>query len=438
MNVKGRKMWQDDETDDPTMGLPAEADGLALAEKFLISAVSIAEQKGIKLPDIAALRAGIITPHQAGTDAPLDPTAVALETKLAGARERLGSPDRLQLAVEGYERIYDALAATQATAQMASGSQTGQPYIPTSRLVRLARKLGDLNVSLGKRDEAEMWLLKSVELAGGHSDHQQQSRDDILKQINGVAREQGDLLDDGQHKQSTGWFSTWFTPVRPSLNDLTTVQQTPAPKPTPGLTRSLISTLVSMSALYASPPPTSSTSNSAPPTPSDPAWRSGLEEALRVQASTLRLIRFELERTANEQSSSPSSPSHSGSELHTLWLRHNESLISMHLAETMYALQQSSASKSKFKSIFSSGSGDKHTQSVKWLNEAKQAAEQVQSTLLSRTLTSAKKGAKAGTAPTLNEKWTSDPAIKTPATRLARDALRVRREADGMLSALSA
>ena len=117
-------------------------------------------------------------------------------------------------------------------------------------------------------------------------------------------------------------------------------------------------------------------------------------------------------------------------------------MISVHLAETMYALQQSSASKSKFKNLFSSSSSqDKHIESINWLKEAQQAAKQVQDTLLSKKQTSTpekkkKQDAKA-TAPVLSEKWTTDPAIKTPASRLARDAMRVSKEADGMLSALS-
>lgn len=404
MNV--RSDWQSLSAED--VGLPMERDGMGVAEKILALAVAIGEHKGIKLPDIAAVRAGVATSHQAGADAPLDPTAIALETRLAGARERLGDADMLPLAIAGYERIYDALAATQGTNAVVEGSHSGQPHVPVSRLVRLARKLGDLNVSLDRKDEAEAWLLKAVELAGGRPGERKEA---VLQEVAGVA--------DADQTRG-GWFSKWFghteTEVQSQLQSQPQPPSPPTPTPTPSLTRSLVSALLSMSGLYASAPNASITS------PTDPTWRSNLEEALRVQASTLRLIRFELERTA----ASMTSPT-LGAELHTLWLRHNEALVSLHLAETMYGLKGSGGSNSSaglIKRTLSRAvkTQDDNTQSLTWLIEARKCADQVHAQLVGVN----------------KDKWSKDgdAAISIPASRLLRDSMRVKVQADRMIRAL--
>ncbi|CAO1619246.1 unnamed protein product [Sympodiomycopsis kandeliae] len=375
MNVKGRK--KDPEEENGREGLPMESDGLALSEQFLSAAVVAAEKKGIKLPDLAAYRAGVLSSQAAGLDKPLDGTAVALETRLASARERLG-PEYTPMAIAGYERIYDALQA----------QSTAGPTVDASRLVRLARKIGDLNVSMGNRDEGKRWLLKGIELAGGKG---------------------GQEGEEAATASTAGAIASTPVPV-------------PVPAPTPALTRSLVSTLVSMSGFYASRP-----SNGAGSSGAD--WKSSLEEALRVQASTLRLIRTELERTSTQSSDTKSTSSRAnnhGKQLHTLWLLHQESCISIHLAETIYALGRtnSSSSKNLLKSLFGGGS-ESNSKSLKWLQEASDHSLSIRNQL---SLDGDK----------LSAHWESaQQSVRLPAQRLWRDSNRVKIEVDRMLAALN-
>ncbi|PWN23132.1 hypothetical protein BCV69DRAFT_110031 [Microstroma glucosiphilum] len=435
-------------------------DGLASAEQYLAACLQTAEEKGIRLPDIAALRAGLKNAHQSGADAPLDQTAVILETRLAACRERIGTYDTLPLAISGYERLYDALAATDSAHEAVGHS--GHPSIANSRLVRLATKLGDLNAEIGRREEAEAWLLKAITLAGQGS-HTSAAKGSILEEVAGVAGEEP--ASSSSHK---GWFSGWghSAPLSPSQGAPdaapdatlpTSVASKPAVTPTPSLTRSLVSTLLSISGLYAAPPSPGQTD------PRDATWRANLEQALRIQASALRLIRLELSRvqsqTAQQGQVTVDPTSEASRDLHSLWLKNNEAMVSLHLAETIYALNRSgSRTADAMKSLLSrasnavSGGGDnskvKHGQSIDWLLEADSAAQVVQASLLTPRAVSGKAAAARNRSgktsgqvsellpEDLKEQWKSHPQLKIPAERLLRNSGRVRSEAKGMVDVL--
>ncbi|EPQ26878.1 uncharacterized protein PFL1_05513 [Pseudozyma flocculosa PF-1] len=137
-------------------------DGMVMAMRYLSVALQAAREKGIVLPDIDAVRAGL-----ASSSAPLhiDPTALALESKMASIRERHGSRGATANAIEGYERVFDLLMLSAAApSQVQSGGDA-----QSAKLVRLATKIGDLNAAIGQKTEAESWLQKAVELAGAGS-----------------------------------------------------------------------------------------------------------------------------------------------------------------------------------------------------------------------------------------------------------------------------
>lgn len=362
-DLLGPSSWR--KTASPSLEAVAfSQNALEQATRYLEVAAAIAEKEGVRLPDVAAVRLGLASAHQAHTDAPLDETALRLENRLAATRERVGTPGALSLAVAGYERIFDALSASELTKETTGHS--GQDGVPTSRLVRLASKLGDLNAQMGKRREAEAWMLKAVSLAGQGPQPAAGGveKEHVLAQIHG--------------EEGAGAVATLPTPT---------------PTPTPALTRSLVSSLLSLSTLYASPPTASTPSSSSSSPASDPAWRTGLEEAVRVQAAALRLIRLDLER---EQSTGGSGNEEIGQLLHIHWLQHREALTSVHLAETMYALQNRAGASAGvvgrvrgafaglFKSDNASGSGsneDEHASSLQWLRSADTVASHVQSSL---------------------------------------------------------
>lgn len=431
-------------------------DGLASAEQYLAACLQTAEEQGIRLPDIAAFRAGLKNAHQSGADAPLDQTAVILETRLAACRERIGTYDTLPLAISGYERLYDALAATDSAHEVVEHS--GHPAIANSRLVRLATKLGDLNAEIGRREEAEAWLLKAITLAGQGS-HTSAPKGSILEEVAGVAGEE-----EAQSSSHKGWFSGWghsappsTSPAAPDTSLPTSSVSKPAVTPTPSLTRSLVSTLLSVSGLYAAPPTPGQTD------PRDATWRSNLEQAMRIQASALRLIRLELSRVQSQsaqQGQGVADPTSEGSrDLHALWLKNNEAMVSLHLAETIYALNRSgSRTADAVKSLLSkaggavSGGGEssqgKHGQSIDWLLEADAAAQLVQASLLTPRAVSGKAAAARNRAgkgsgqvqellpEDLKEQWKSHAQLRVPAERLLRNSGRVRTEAKGMVDAL--
>lgn len=430
---------------------------LEQAERYLEVAIRLAEKQGVKLPDVAAVRLGLTNAHQAGTDKPLDETALRMESRLAATRERVGSPAAVGRAITGYERIFDALSAAELTRETTGHS--GREGADASRLVRLATKLGDLNALLGKREEAEAWMLKAVSLAGQGPQPTVEGaqREEVLGQVAHMNGEQGE-----RPQVSSSWFSGWTgsKKAQDAAAAPATTLATPTPTPTPALTRSLVTSLLSLSALYASSPNPASTT-SAPS--SDPAWRTGLEEAVRVQAAALRLIRLDLER---EQSSASKE---AAGELHTLWLQHREALTSSHLAETMYALQSRSGAAGVLSKVRGALTGlfhstheedHPHASSIQWLRSADSLASSVQSSLArpsplaavlsGRSSPAAKKAAKAASvaggsttstsspfAPEdVQERWLRVEGGDMVAWRLLRDSTRLRAEAGRMVKAL--
>lgn len=430
-------------------------EGLDMAERFLESALIAAESKGIRLPDLAAVRAGaIITPHEAGADKPLDATAVALETQLASIRERLGTKTALEGALAGYTRVFDALASADATNRVVGALQqpndastaadkaaTGQPSIKPQRLVRLATKIGDLHAALSQRSDAEAWLLCAVDIAGrraqeedgtGAIDGQRGGADAAANQA--LAGSGGGLSAESQRPAETqeakaaassstkgnSWSSLFRSTKKPDIEPRTTttsdntddslpLNATPPPAP---LTRSLISALLSLSALHA-----------------QAADRKSLEQALQFQISALRLTRVEAERLAWAGTVSDAESRRKAglkAQLHALWLAQHDALASMHIAETIYALGPGAASASSslasyttmLTSFFTHSAEDRDvTKSVEWLKEADERAELITSQL----------GKKVKKDLVLADRWTSQrQELQVPATRLLRDAKRIR------------
>lgn len=431
-------------------------ESFTLAESYLVVGLNEAEKKGLRLPDPAALRAGAVsTPQQIG-GVPLDQTAVTLETRLASVRERIGSPAALAKAAAGYERVFDALQ--------------NFPYTPTEqsppapRMVRLASKLGNIYLQLGRRDDAERWLLRAVGMAEQRA---VASSADAQGEFSlGVGRHiLGEITAEPEREKSSndekGSLGRWFAGSRSGSRDSPTVSLpamaspaahmdlraagTASREPQPALTRALVSTLLYLSALYALPPP--GTKAGAIPS-SEAVWRTSLEKALRVEASALRLVRDEQQRLAALQTGhSISAPARLPRTLHALWLMHHDALVSMHVAETIYALSTGTSSSAiagaleKLTAPFKSGasSGKRHVQSVAWLKEAHDLAERVQKALAveSKGKAPARTNEGSDAAIPLQESWAkASPALQSPAARLLRDARRISDATEEMLALL--
>lgn len=118
--------------------------GLALAERFLVSALRAAEARKISLPEAFELGAE-----------PPNPTALALEAQLAHVREQLGSPTALAQACSAYEKLHDVLARVGPTDVCAAA---------------LSCRVGTLSSLLGRHEASSAWLERAVRESSGRKE----------------------------------------------------------------------------------------------------------------------------------------------------------------------------------------------------------------------------------------------------------------------------
>lgn len=355
-------------------------DGMILAMQYLKLAFKIAESKGIILPNTSEVRAGLVK----GQVGEIDPLAVALEARLASVKERQGSRGALESAIGSYEKLYDL-------EEMKGGRGDG------GRMVRLATKLGDLYSALGGKEEAEGWLRRAVGIAAAAGAHTPVTPTETS--IDTPASETSTPSKPGLLK---GWFSSPSpqpAPVEAVLPQKVPSAPVTSAAPTPVLTRSLISTLISLSALH--------------------AQSSSLPEALQTQMSALDL-------TSAELSSLPSPTSSLPAELHKLWLEHHQSILDLHVAETVYALTTSSTKPTGLLPKWWKGSKGRGGEAVEWVKQADMRAEGVVKAL--------QEGVKGKEG--LGERWGKSKEVKLWAERVLRDAKRVRETAGRSLRTL--
>ena len=169
-----------------------------------------------------------------------------------------------------------------------------------------------------------------------------------------------------------------------------------SPPSSPAEQRILASALVSLSAFYA-------TSRQLP-------------QAQVLEESALDLLRA-------IQSPHVSSPASAPQTLHSLYILHRTSLISLHLAEVLYGLKKAPA------------------ESMKWLSQAAQSSEQIAFTLAGQPAIHPKAPNSkiphppSPHAPLLPE-YSKSPSLKKPAKSLIRDARRSAVEAWNLLGVL--
>ncbi|KAL5490513.1 hypothetical protein ACEPAI_5346 [Sanghuangporus weigelae] len=228
---------------------------------------------------------------------PLRPETISeILVRKAATLERIGSKGALYDARATYERVWDAQVKLDADAE---------------ERARLALKLGDVNARLGDSEEARSWWSQALQLASSPSDSAFQRPSDMITTLDNTSLPKlPERLPDSPHAQ-----------------------------------RTIAATLSSLSALLA---------------------QSGqLTDAKAIQEKGIRLILPVL--IASEEglkSSSPSSLSQESSEsaseetsklfeantgksapqwLHSLFLQHRLSLLTLHRAEVNHALKSSSS-----------------------------------------------------------------------------------------------
>ena len=261
-------------------------------------------------------------------------TLTALLARRADVVERMGTRNALDEARSEYERVWAALAAKGPVA------------------ARVALKLGDLNRRLGDTDDALAWWARSIQLT----------------------------QDRGNTALPT------FPPTVPDSLPSSPLAQ-----------RALISTLVSLSAFYAT--------------------TGQLRQAQSLEESSLNLIRS----IPSPQSFDSASPPQA---LHHLYILHRSSILSIHLAEVLYALKTKPAT------------------SVEWLTRAAESSERVALSLTG--LPPVHPDAPRSKIPhppssetPLVPSYIKSPSMNAPAKALLRDSRRTAAEAWNLLGVLT-
>ncbi|EGN92443.1 hypothetical protein SERLA73DRAFT_117321 [Serpula lacrymans var. lacrymans S7.3] len=262
-------------------------------------------------------------------------TMVELLSRHAGILERMGTRDALFESRSQYERVWAGLPGKGIEA------------------ARTALKVGDLNYRLGDSEDALTWWARAINLTQG----------------------------DGNRL--------------PTINETPTVPES-APS-SPSAQRTLISTLVSLSAYY-------STSGQ-------------LKQAQSVQEASLSLLRSVPSPQSLASASHPQA-------LHSLYLLHRSSLLSIHLAEVLYALRSPSQT------------------SIQYLQRAAESSERVALALTGLPFShpdapgSAIPHPPASEAPLMSS-FQKSLAMRKPAKSLLRDARRSAAEAWNLIGILS-
>jgi hypothetical protein len=159
---------------DPAAARQVHDAGWIMAERYLAQALRRAsETRGISLVDSRDWEAHV---DHGGVDR----TAVELEQRLAGIRERIGGRARLEKARQGWERIYYALEASPS-----SNDRPGEAKWEQCEKLRATRKMGELSARIAdswragtdereaELEKAEGWflggLIPALADAEGHS-----------------------------------------------------------------------------------------------------------------------------------------------------------------------------------------------------------------------------------------------------------------------------
>ncbi|KAK7693548.1 hypothetical protein QCA50_003117 [Cerrena zonata] len=261
-------------------------------------------------------------------------TLLELLQRRASVMELMGSRDNLFESRREMERVWSMLPGNGIDA------------------ARAALKLGDLNQRLGDRDDALAWWSRAIQLV--------QTKDSKI--------------------------SVEIPPSVPGTPPISPLGQ-----------RTLISTLVSLSAFYAT--------------------TGQLRQARDVQEASLNLLRSLPQPSSFETTS----PAHA---LHAMYILHRSSLLSIHHAEVLYALRS------------------KPNTSIEWLIRAAESSERVAFTLTGLPLTHPDApGTRIPHPPSsetpLLETYAKSVSMKKPARHLLRDSRRTAAEAWNLLGVLA-
>ncbi|GAA5875538.1 hypothetical protein JCM16303_000662 [Sporobolomyces ruberrimus] len=330
-----------------TRGTPVADSGWLMAEQYLVFALDKAKERGITLEEPGDWERQV---EKGGVDR----AAVELEERLAGLRERIGGRLKLELAREGWERIYYALAQSPTTDVSTIKGKKLVEWEQRERVVA-SRKLGELGARI-----AELWGKETDE--GKYE--AERARDWFVKGLTPVLEgggkaivervDQSPLATIEQEKKhvtpSSSFFSFWSrshppsstrrispsssSSSNPELSHLVSlVSSTSSTSLPPSTSRAVLSTLVSLETFLAR---TSSDLSSA-----QEIQQTALSYAERLSSSTSTTT-----STSPEHLLPPTTISQASKLLSSLYLTTRISALETHLTECRLASLQKASSKS--------------------------------------------------------------------------------------------
>ena len=392
--------------------------GWLMAEQYLVYAMRKAEERGIALVEPGDWEKQI----EVGG---VDRAAVELEERLAGLRERIGGRIKLELARDGWERIYLALVTSPTTDRSTPEKNKLVEWEQRER-VTASRKLGELGARI-----AELWGKDSEE--GQHEiQRAQQWFVGGLAPILSGSTSPSLQIATSQPQQtekhvspSSSFFSFWSrshpptttstisTPPAPSTHSLSSlISQIPSFSPTsPATSRAILSSLVSLETFLA-------------------RTASDLPSAKSLQSSAISLAQT-LQQSSHQPPSSLSSPdqllppsttANASKLLTSLYLTTRISALQTHLSECSLALLQSQRSRSL------------PTARQSTLRELHSVREAVQSVLL--TLPKSEKEEEMVFAKQVVGDKKVKAVLEEQSRRIRRDAEKVEKIAEGLIGYL--
>nr|XP_031858430.1 uncharacterized protein CI109_006193 [Kwoniella shandongensis]KAA5525502.1 hypothetical protein CI109_006193 [Kwoniella shandongensis] len=269
--------------------------GYELADEYIDLAIREARKKGLVFPPtLSALRTcGPPGPADSSTSVPQgDPAVIDLLLLKAGVLERINTPDSIIHAKDLYEQVLSSVYHAQ-------GEHDGTTAGGKARVMRLAGKVGDLSARSSAGDEALKWWRWGLERAG--------VRAEVDSGVSKVIKE--------VKEESKGWFGrSKPTPVQTPIVSSIPETQTPPQTLSPPVLRATISLLVSTSAHLAT--------------------QSSLSTAASLQSLALSYI-------PSTQLTTPT-PLTGPAVLHKTWLQQRASLLQLHHASVLHALNSKS------------------------------------------------------------------------------------------------
>jgi hypothetical protein len=332
--------------------------GYEMAEVYIANAIVEAKKKGVVFPEELSVMRETFPSSEVNTlDSPgsaLAPSRIAVDMLIRHAEilERIATPAALHRSQEVYERVLRSVLPFTtrqpvATLQAATSQVSREDFIAAvreSEVLRLAKKIGDVNARIGDNDTARGWWTWGLSRIG--LEHPAASPASTNQGL-GIAA----VLEDAS---KPGWFDGWFGKKPRAQEDgahgVVSASKDATPRikdlaPSSSMDRTLKAdmTLVSGASAQSAFGSTSAWANAPPPLQRSViallesysthlAILGDLKTAEQYQSVGLDIAQTSIRRESVARTMPAAS-------LHNSWLQQRTALLTLHKAEVQYALR---------------------------------------------------------------------------------------------------